>query len=162
MFRVHRGYFFLKNKILGIRGWGSRYWDGVEKWLGTFPGVPSTSLSGSIRVRGHERLFWERCGGYHADSCPSGPMHAIQQILIIYLRIHANAYTYLHMLHIHTYIQETSKYLWYEHTGKIQTYSSAYLQMYALPPKKYLLLLKLPTYTYTYVQIPAHTYMAHT
>ncbi len=47
-------------------------------------------------------------------SFPSGPMHAIHaeslQILIAYLRIHANTYRYL-QIPISAYIQEAGKYL---------------------------------------------------
>ena len=69
--------------------------------------MPWGDLSGSPRVWGHERVFWECCGGFRA---PVVPCMQYLQIRIAYLRIHANTYRYLH-IPIHAYLQEAEKYL---------------------------------------------------
>jgi hypothetical protein len=51
--------------------------------------MPWDALSGSRRVRGHERVFWGRGGGFRA---PVVQYMRYTQIQIIYLCIHANTH----------------------------------------------------------------------
>ncbi len=69
--------------------------------------MPWGALSGSPLVQGHERVFWGCCGGFRA---PVVQCMQYMQILIAYLRIHANTYRYL-QIPIYAYIQEAAKYL---------------------------------------------------
>jgi hypothetical protein len=79
----------------GIKKWGR---GGGLGWDPTVVGhMPWGALSGSPRVRGHERVFWGCCGGFRA---PVVQCMQYMQILITYIHIHANTYKYLH---IHTY-----------------------------------------------------------
>ncbi len=74
----------------GGLGWG-------QKVVGH---MPWGALSGSLRVQGHERVFWGCCGGYRA---PVVQCMQYMQILIAYLRIHANTYRYLQIPIYNTY-----------------------------------------------------------
>lgn len=69
--------------------------------------MPWGALSGSPRVRGHERVFWGRCGGFRA---PAVQYMQYLQIQITYICIHANTYIYLHIPTC-SLMQETAKYL---------------------------------------------------
>jgi hypothetical protein len=51
--------------------------------------MPWGALSGSRRVRGHERVFWGLCGGIHALVVQ---YLQYMQILTIYLRIHSHTH----------------------------------------------------------------------
>jgi hypothetical protein len=77
-----------------VLGWG-------KKVVGP---MPWGALSGSPRVRGHESVFGGCCGGF---SAPVVQGMQYMQILIAYLHIHANTYTYLHMSLV--YLQEAAK-----------------------------------------------------
>ena len=62
--------------------------------------MPWGALSGSPRVRGHEKVFWGLCGGFHA---PVVQYLQYMQILIRYLRILAYTHRYLQIPNIPTH-----------------------------------------------------------
>ncbi len=69
--------------------------------------MPWGALSGSPWVQGHERVFWGCCGDFRA---PVVQCMQYMQILMSYLRIHANTDRY-QQIPIKAYIQEAAKYL---------------------------------------------------
>ncbi len=77
-------------------GWGQK----VAHALGCPKWVPQGA------VQGDERVFWGCFGGFCSPVVQS---MQYMQILIAYLRIHANTYRYL-QIPVSAYIQEAGKY----------------------------------------------------
>ena len=109
--------------------------------------MPWGALSGSPRVRGHEKVFWGLCGCFHA---PVVQYLQYMQILIRYVRIHTDTYKYLH---IHTYWRQQNTY-----GGNILKDTNRFLLIHT-DTCIYLLQKKIPTPRKIYPHILSYTYI---
>ena len=125
----------------GGMGWG-------QKVVGH---MPWGALSGSPLVRGQERVFWGRCGGF---SAPVVQYLQYMQILIRCVRIHTDTYKYLQYIHTdgrqqNTYgsniLKDTNRFL------LIHTDTCIYLLQKKIPtPRK----IYPHILSYTYIYLP--------